>query len=165
MATSTPTPTRPLPARWVYPRIRRRRLRLEPWRTGGALAFRKKKKKKKAKGLSRNLRPLQRAENDVSRAVKRAIQQARGVSGDPFTEAFWVAASGYRGRRRKSARKRRDGALVDYIANYFDSTVDGFGVVIPPIQSFTAWITPTPFRAELVRQSQDVMRFVAAPWR
>jgi hypothetical protein len=66
---------------------------------------RKKKKNKGKRGSSRAARRLEDVERDLSRAVRRV---ARGGH---------FGANRYIKRRNRSARRRRDGALVDFCKN------------------------------------------------
>jgi hypothetical protein len=65
----------------------------------------KKKKGKRKKNSSRGLKEPQRVEKGVSRAAER------------IAEAVVDGLSEYRGRRDKSAGKKRDGALKDVVRN------------------------------------------------
>ena len=125
----------------------------------------KRRKKKKKKRYSRGLKDLQRAENQFTKSANRLTKAARTVTGDPLTRTALEFTSGYRKRRRKSARKRRDGALKDIVVNVFDSSASAVGVVVPFVSGAVDAISATEFREELVRQTRAVTRWVIRPFR
>lgn len=142
----------------------RYRVKAQPYSWGAPVVYKRKKKKKRNR-YSRGLKDLQRAGNEYMKSANRLTRQAQRISADPFTVSAHVFTSGYRRRRRKTARKRRDGALVDLINNTVDSSADALGVFVPPINVVTTALGPTRFRRELMRQARTAMRLVIFPFR
>jgi hypothetical protein len=96
---------------------------------------------------TRGLRTMQRMEDRLTRASR------------TLAEAFEEGFSTYRDERKKSAEKKRDGALVDFVDNFAAGFADAQEVAAPASKDIITAFSTKRTRKQLRRAARAVSSF------
>src|ERR1700681_3871390 len=103
-----------------------------------------KRKRKKKRGSSRSARRLEDVEKRISKATRRV---RKGGDKGVFT---------YREKRDKSARKRRDGALVDFHENVTRGVVKAVSKSSPALNTLAKALNRKGIRKQIRRAARSI---------